>query len=82
MPDHPNHNSVEIMRAVDGLPRPWRKLVHEYGLKQVLACREDGLSLEDADDALWMGRSSRQAQWLATDYLTKPKSWGRYAAAS
>lgn len=71
MSDHPNFDSIEIMRAVDGMPKSWRKLVHEYGFKQVLACREDGMSLEDADDALWMGRSARQAQWLCTDYVSK-----------
>lgn len=79
--DFPNFDSIEIMRAVDGLPKGWRKLVHEYGFKAVLACREDGLSLADADDALWMARSARQAQWLATNYLTKPKSWGNHAAS-
>ena len=76
--DHPNFDSIEIMRAVDKLPKGWRKLVHEYGFTAVLACREDGLNLQDADDQLWMGRSARQAQWLTTDMITKRSaiSWG------
>ena len=78
MTGHPNCNSVEIMRAVDQLPPSWRKLVHEYGVTQVLACREDGLSLQDADDALWMGRSARQAQWLATNFITPKLVRGFY----
>lgn len=71
MTDHPNFDSIEIMREVDAMKPGWRKLVHEYGFKAVMACREDGLSLQDADDALWMGRRARQAQWLATDMITK-----------
>lgn len=78
MPDHPNFDSIEIMRAVDQLPTSWRKLVHEYGVTQVLACREDGLSLQDADDTLWLGRSARQAQWLATNYVTAKTIRGFY----
>lgn len=75
--DFPNFDSVEIMRSVDAMKPGWRALVHEYGFNAVMACREDGLSLSDADDVLWMVRSARQAQWLATNYVTKRsvKSW-------
>jgi hypothetical protein len=78
MYDHPNFDSIEIMRQVDRMKPKWRALVHEYGLKQVLGCIEDGLSLQDADDQLWMARSARQAQWLSTDMITKrsAESWG------
>jgi hypothetical protein len=65
------------MRQIDRLPPKWRALVHEYGVVGVMACREDGLSLADADDALWMARSARQAQWLATNYISK-RSFARY----
>lgn len=59
------------MRDVDRLPRKWRALVYEYGYSIVSAMCEDGMSLADADDALWMRRSAKQAEWLATDYVTK-----------
>lgn len=64
-------NSRALMSIIDGLPKPWRALVHEYGFKAVMQCREEGNSLEDAEDALWMQRSSRQAQWLSTNYITQ-----------
>jgi len=65
------------MRIVDEMKPAWRALVHEYGLTAVLAVRDDGLSLRDADDALWMARSARQAQWLATNYISN-RSFARY----
>jgi hypothetical protein len=60
-----------LMTAIDSLPKPWRALVHEYGFKAVMQCREEDKSLEDADDALWAQRSSRQAQWLNTQSTPK-----------
>lgn len=66
----PNSNSALLMQAIDSLPAPWRALVHEYGFKAVCQAKEDGHSLEDAQDALWMARSARQAQWLSTDMIT------------
>jgi hypothetical protein len=65
-----NANSVELMSFVDALPPGWRALVHEYGFKAVCQAKEDGHSLEGAQDVLWMARSARQAQWLATDMIT------------
>jgi hypothetical protein len=67
----PSRDSQTLMQAIDSLPAAWRVLVHEYGFKAVMQAREDGHSLEDATDQLWMDRSSRQAQWLATNYITK-----------
>jgi len=65
----PNANSVVLMREIDRLPKGWRALVHEYGFKAVMALREDGFSLADADDALWLQRSVAQAQWLSTQFV-------------
>jgi hypothetical protein len=41
------------------------------------------MDLQDADDALWMARSARQAQWLNTNYITKrsQKAWGTNATS-
>ena len=58
------------MRDVDALPAKWRALVYEYGYTIVMAMRADDMSLAEADDELWMRRSRRQAEWLATDYVT------------
>ena len=84
MTDHPNFDSIEIMRAVDAMPKKWRALVHEYGVIAVMDCWEQDMDLADADDALWMGRNSRQAQWLATNFITKRSatSWGNNASPS
>lgn len=68
---NPNADSQTLMSVVDAMKPGWRKLVHEYGFKAVCQAIEDGNSLEEADDALWMQRSARQANWLATDYVTK-----------
>ena len=70
MSDH-NLDSAEIMLFVDGLPKKWRALVYEYGFKNVMALYESGMKISDADDALWMMRSSAQATWLATDHIPK-----------
>jgi hypothetical protein len=67
----PNHDSMILMTAIDSLPKPWRALVYEYGFQAVMQCREANQSLEEADDALWASRASRQAKWLATSYVTK-----------
>jgi hypothetical protein len=67
----PNPDSQTLMSVIDALPVEWRALVHEYGYKAVLGAREDGTSLEDSEDALWMARSARQAAWLATNFITK-----------
>lgn len=67
----PNSDSATLMQAIDVLPPEWRALVHEYGFKAVMQCQEDSKSLQDAEDALWMDRSARQAKWLATDFITK-----------
>lgn len=58
------------MAPVDALPPAWRALVHEYGRNVVLNLFEDDMSVEDAADHLWLWRSTRQRQWLATDYIT------------
>jgi hypothetical protein len=80
----PNADSATIMQAIDALPTEWRALVHEYGFKAVCQAREDGCSIEDAADQLWMARSARQAQWLSTLYITERsvKSWGNNANAT
>jgi hypothetical protein len=67
----PDANSVAVMRDIDSLPGKWRALVHEYGYKIVMAMFDNGFSLEDADDACWMRRSAKQAEWLSTNYITK-----------
>lgn len=66
----PDANSAEIMLFVDSMPKKWRALVHEYGFVSVVALYDDGVSLSDADDAMWMMRSARQAEWLSTNYIT------------
>jgi hypothetical protein len=76
----PNTNSKTIMSMVDSFEPGWRALVHEYGFKAVCQAKEDGHSLEDAGDALWMARSARQAQWLACDYIT-PRAARSYSDA-
>jgi tRNA A37 N6-isopentenylltransferase MiaA len=58
------------MHDIDALSPAWRALVHEYGYKNVMAVMDDGTSIDDAVDALWMQRSARQAQWLSTIYVT------------
>jgi hypothetical protein len=64
-------DAQQLMSIVDSFSPEWRALVHEYGFKAVCQSKEDGHSLEEAQDALWMARSARQASWLATDYVTK-----------
>jgi hypothetical protein len=64
-------DAEQLMAIVDSFEPGWRALVHEYGFKAVCQAKEDGHSLEEAQDALWMARSARQAQWLATDMRTK-----------
>jgi hypothetical protein len=73
----PNPDPQTLMRQIDALAPEWRALVHEYGVKAVCGAPDDGLSIEDAADQLWMQRSARQAQWLACDYITKrsQKAW-------
>lgn len=66
----PDANSAEIMAQIDRLPKTWRALVHEYGFKATMALHNDGVGYDDASDALWMMRSAKQAQWLATDFIT------------
>lgn len=67
----PNADSVILMTAIDRLSKGWRELVYEYGYNAVMNCIDDGLGLEDADDALWLQRSAKQAQWLATTWTQK-----------
>lgn len=67
----PNTESIKMMLIIDNLAPPWRALIYEYGFKSVCDAINSGTSLEDAADALWMARSARQAQWMATDYVTK-----------
>lgn len=71
-------DAEQLMSIVDSFEPGWRSLVHEYGFKAVCQAKEDGHSLEDAQDALWVARSARQASWLATDFITKRSntSWG------
>lgn len=76
MTNEPNHNSIEIMRAIDAMPDGWRALVYEYGFVAVADLYGD-MDLEDADDALWLQRSAKQAQWLATDFISK-RSFAQY----
>ncbi len=63
-------DAQQLMAIVDSFSPGWRALVHEYGFKAVCQAKEDGCSLEDAQDQLWMARSARQAQWMSTDYVT------------
>lgn len=73
----PNPNSEAIMRDIDALSPAWRKLVHEYGYKNVMAQIDDGHGVDEAADQLWMQRSAKQAQWMATNYVTK-RSFAHY----
>lgn len=70
LPPHPG--SVEIMAVMDSLPHQMRALVHEFGLVIVCEMVDDGYhDAAELRDLLETWRERRQAQWLATDYVTK-----------
>lgn len=61
---------IEMMQAVDAMPRAWRALVHEYGGGIVRNLREDGLDVLMAEVTLEQRREKRQAELLAQDHIT------------
>lgn len=64
---------VEMMQAVDALPRKWRALVYEHGALVVLEMYDDGNGPFDAFTAevmLEQRREKRQREWLATNFIT------------
>jgi hypothetical protein len=72
LPIEPHPGSVEIMAVMDSLPRRMRELVHEFGLVIVAEMIDEGYYDPEAlRDMLETWRERRQAQWLATDYVTK-----------
>lgn len=71
-----NPDSIAMMSIIDSFDPAWRALVHEYGFKAVCQAKEDGHGLAEAEDALWMARSARQAQWLSTQYVTAKTARG------
>lgn len=73
-------DSIELMETIDRLPPSVRALVHEYGFSIVFALLQDGvtnLGVMRAQLETW--RANRQAEWLATDYITRrtAKSFAR-----
>lgn len=59
------------MMVVDGLSPRLRALVHEYGIAIVAALIADGYhDSEELSDMLETWRERRQAEWLATNYIT------------
>lgn len=68
--DSPNWNAVETMAVIDKWARGWRDLANEYGFQIVNAFRNDNFSLAQTRAALKVRHEMRQAEWLATDYIT------------
>jgi hypothetical protein len=75
----PDYNAACIMRDIDGMSKQWRALVHEYGYRVVSTMRDGGMSIKQADDALWLRRSNKQAEWLATNYITAKTAHNYFA---
>lgn len=66
----PRAESVEIMSAIDAMPKPWRALVHEYGFVMVAEYRDEEIySAAGARRDLENWRKRRQAEWLSTQYV-------------
>jgi hypothetical protein len=62
------------MERFDKLSKPFRMLVHEFGLLIVLALIDDAdgkLNPLDVFDQLVVWRERKQEQWLKTDYITE-----------
>lgn len=70
LPEPPNVNSVGVMTHIDHMPPEWRALVHEYGAVIVSRIMAEASSLEEAREMLAYWRSQRQAEWLATNYVS------------
>jgi hypothetical protein len=62
---------IEMMQAVDAMPKAWRALVYEYGGLIVRQLCEDGFSAFDAETILEQRREKRQAELLAQDHITE-----------
>lgn len=80
----PDPNAVALMFGeVDVLPKAVRALVHEFGLRNVQSLMEEHRNVEDLRHALIMHRAMKQAEWLATDYVTpdRAKAMRRRVAA-
>lgn len=67
----PNPDSVVIMRRIDGMSRPMRALVREYGYVIVRDMINEGYTnAKELASLLQTWRECRQEDWLATDYVT------------
>lgn len=60
-----------VMSEIDRLPRSWRALVHEYGWDAVARCLNEGLDVQEADDALFMRCDRRQRDLLSQNHVTR-----------
>lgn len=70
----PNPDSVELMAQIDELPAEVREMIYEFGFAIVAALINQGVNDPDRmDELLHNWRERRQAQWLATNYIT-PKT--------
>lgn len=70
----PNPDSVELMAQIDALPPEVREMVYEFGFAIVAALIGDGVHDPGRmEELLHNWRERRQAQWLATNYIT-PKT--------
>jgi hypothetical protein len=78
----PNPNSVVLMKTIDGLSKPMRALVREYGFAIVRDMINDGYTdAFELAEILRVWRERRQEAWLSTDYVTK-KSAERWMNAA
>jgi len=69
--DYSDPDSRQNMAAVDQLPQSFRPLVYEYGLVIVVQMWNDGYTdAATLHPMLETWRQRRQAQWMATDYIT------------
>jgi hypothetical protein len=65
----PDGNSVQVMKAIDQLPKDVRDLVYEYGLVAVANYYNEGMRGRDLARVLKAHRCTLQNKWLSTDYL-------------
>ena len=67
--DLPDGNSIKVMKEIDQQPKYVRDLIHEYGLLAVAQFYNNGYQGKGLKDALKQFRTSKQTEWLNTDYL-------------
>lgn len=78
-PVGPDPNSALVMSVIDRWSPAMRKLVHEYGYVIVQQLRDEGFTtVRELTPILKSWRRSRQAEWLATNYVTSLKLFREY----